>query len=131
MGGNAEPDGPLAGARGGGLGLFGAKSAEALVELGDLAAGVHDAVHAGPGRMALGVDIEANGVARFAVAGARGVLGAVRHHDVDFVIIGVDAGFHGGAFAQSGVARPIPTGHAKGGDIAFMRGEGKKRALPV
>jgi hypothetical protein len=58
-------------------------------------------------------------------------LGAVRHHDVDFVVIRVDAGFHGGAFAQSGVARPIPTGHAKGGDIASVGRQGKVRALPA
>ena len=44
---------------------------EPLVELGDLAAGVHDALHAGPGRVRLRVDVEPQRVALLAHAGPR------------------------------------------------------------
>ena len=52
-----------------------AQPGELLVELGHLAAGVHHALHAGPGRMRLRVHVQAERVALLAVAGAGGELG--------------------------------------------------------
>src|SRR6202007_3328256 len=49
---------------------------------------------AGPGRMRFRVDIEMHRVARLAPRGAGLELGAVGHHHLDGVILGVDLGFH-------------------------------------
>src|SRR6266446_10366017 len=50
---------------------------------------------AGPGRVRLGIDIEAQRVAFLAPGGAGGEFGAVGHHHLDGVIVGMGAGFHG------------------------------------
>src|SRR5438105_14740637 len=80
-----------------GLSGLDAKALEALVETGELAAAVEQAVlPAGPRGMRFRVDVEAQRVARLAV-GRTGLVGApVGHHDRDFVIIRVNAFFHRG-----------------------------------
>ena len=90
----------------GGSGLAAADAGKALVELRHLPARVHDALHAGPGRVGLRVDVQPQGIARLAVAGAGLELRAVRHDDVDFVILGVDVGFHGNAPGRHPRYRP-------------------------
>src|SRR3546814_5158290 len=50
---------------------------------------------AGPGRVRLGVDVQAHGDARLAVGRAGLVLAPVGHHDGDLVIVGVDVFLHG------------------------------------
>jgi len=58
---------------------------------------------AGPCRMGCGVDVETQGRAVFAVGRARHIFGSVSHHDLDLVILGMDAFFHGrNAFGISG-----------------------------
>src|SRR5918997_958199 len=71
------------------------QSAEALVEAGDLAAGVqHARLAAGPRRVDAGVDVEVERVALVAVGRARLIFRPVGHFDGDHVIIGMDAGLH-------------------------------------
>ena len=61
----------------------------------DAAAAVEQLARAaGPGRVGLGVDVELQRVARFAVGRAGLVLGAVRHHHGDHVVVGVDVFLH-------------------------------------
>ena len=67
-----------------------------LVELGQLAATVDEAMNAGPGGMRLGVDVELHGVARIAPGRARGERGPVRHLDGNLVVIRVDVFSHRG-----------------------------------
>ena len=67
---------------------------ETLVELGNLPPGIQNTLDARPGRMSLGVNVQTQLCARFAVAGAGLVLAAISHHDRDFMVVGVDAGFH-------------------------------------
>src|SRR3546814_10045121 len=50
---------------------------------------------AGPGRVRLGVDVQAHGDARLAVGRAGLVLAPVGHQDGDLVIVGVDVFLHG------------------------------------
>src|SRR5579875_569102 len=74
---------------------FDAEAAEALVEAGELAAGIDQPLlSAGPGRMRFRIDLQAQGVAGLAVGRARLVGSAVGHDDRDLVIIGVDAFLH-------------------------------------
>lgn len=78
--------------------------AETLFELGQLALFDHLVRAAGIGRVRLAVDVEAQRVAFLAPGRARRVFGAVRHHDLDFVIIGVNICFHFAApYINSGV----------------------------
>src|SRR5512135_1725662 len=73
-----------------------AEIAEALVEAGELPARVQQLLlAAGPGRVRLRVDVEAQRIARLPVGGAGLVAGAVGHHHGDLVVIGVDAFLHG------------------------------------
>src|SRR5882672_9034843 len=68
---------------------------EALVEAGELAAGVEQAMlAAGPGRVRLRIDIEPQRVAGFAVGRACLIGAAIGHHDSDLVIIRVDLVLH-------------------------------------
>src|SRR4051794_9949865 len=71
------------------------KSAEALVEAGDLAAAVEQLlVAAGPRRVDGRVDLEVQGVALLAPGRTGLELGAVGQLDGDHVIFGVDTGLH-------------------------------------
>src|SRR5690349_6082737 len=71
------------------------KPLKALVEAGQLSTAIDQPLlAAGPGRMGFRVDIEPQGVSRFAVGRARLVRAAVRHHDGYFVIFGVNSFFH-------------------------------------
>src|SRR5689334_14522279 len=87
-----------------GLRLFGAgrgllleaEAGELLLEAREPAAAVEQLLGAaGPGRVRLGIDVEVQRVALLAPGGAGGELGAVGHHDLDGVVIGVGAGLHG------------------------------------
>src|SRR6516225_453458 len=72
-----------------------AKALEALVEAGELAAGVNQPLlPSGPRRMRLRVDVEAQRVACLAVSRTRLVGAPVGHHDRDLVIVRVNAFFH-------------------------------------
>ena len=72
-----------------------ANAGEALVELRDLPARINNALLAGPGRVRLRINVQANGIARLAVAGTGLELGPVGHDDVDLMIGGMDIGLHG------------------------------------
>src|SRR5262249_16265481 len=73
-----------------------AETLEAFIEAGQLSAGVDQTLlSTGPRRMRFRVDVEPQGVPRFAVGRARLVGGPVRHDDGDFMIIGVNSFFHG------------------------------------
>ena len=88
-------------------GFFETEAREALVEAGDLAAGIeHLAGTADPGRVRRGIDVESKGIAFLAVGRARLIRAAVGHLDGDGVIVGVDAGLHGGGLSCK---RLVPT----------------------
>ncbi|CCF20418.1 protein of unknown function [Pseudorhizobium banfieldiae] len=72
-----------------------AEAAEALVELGNAAAAVHELlVAAGPGRVRLRIDFKVHGGA-FRTPGRAGfVLGAVGHDDLDRVVLRMDVSLH-------------------------------------
>jgi crotonobetainyl-CoA:carnitine CoA-transferase CaiB-like acyl-CoA transferase len=71
------------------------QAAEALVEAGDLAAGVeHARVAAGPGRVDLGIDVELQRVAFLAPGGAGLEGGAVGHLHRDHVVLGMRVALH-------------------------------------
>src|SRR5262249_37228407 len=74
---------------------FEADALEPLLELGELAAGVDQAVDARPGRMRLGVDVQAQRVTRLAHGRAGLEAAAVGHHHGDLVVVRVDALLHG------------------------------------
>src|SRR5215472_11329086 len=74
--------------------LLDAQILEALLELGELAAAVHQAMNAGPGRMRLGIDLEIERVAGLAPGRARLEGRSVGHHDVDLMVFGMDLLFH-------------------------------------
>src|SRR5690242_672272 len=75
--------------------LLAAEAAEALVEAGELAAGVEQLLlAAGPGRVRLTVDLEAQRVAGLPIGGPGLVAGAVRHLHGDLVVVGMDAFLH-------------------------------------
>lgn len=83
------------------------EEAEFLLELGYAATAVEQRLlAAGPGRMRLGIDIEGQRVARLAIGRAGDELGAVGHHHIDGVIIGMDALLHG-EISRSGAKRHI------------------------
>ena len=50
---------------------------------------------AGPRRMRFRIDVEVQRIARLAPGRAGGEFGAVGHHDLDCVVIGMGIGFHG------------------------------------
>src|SRR5262245_34866585 len=63
---------------------------ELLLEARETAAAVHELlVAAGPGRVSLGVDVEGERVALLAVGRVGLELGAVRHHHLDEVVVGM------------------------------------------
>src|SRR5262249_14781748 len=76
---------------------FQADALKPLLELGELAAGVDEAVDAGPGRVRFGVDVEAQRVARLAHGRAGLEAAAVGHYHGDLVVIRMDALLHGRA----------------------------------
>src|SRR5271165_1633844 len=72
-----------------------AKALKALIEAGKLSAGVDQTLlSARPGRVRFRVDVEPQSVPQFAVSRACLVGAPVRHHDGDFMIIGVNSFFH-------------------------------------
>jgi len=74
---------------------LGQEAGEFLLEAGHAAAAIEDLLLAsGPGRMRFGVDVEVQDVTFLAPCGARGELAAVRHHDLNGVIAGMDILFH-------------------------------------
>src|SRR5271165_7352583 len=75
--------------------LLDAEACELLVELRDLTASIQQALHPGPGRMGLRIDIQAQRVAFLAHAGAGLELRPVGHDYVDLVVLRVDARLHG------------------------------------
>src|SRR3954469_18590014 len=74
--------------------LLDAEPGELLVELRVLTAPVHNALHAGPGRVGLRVDVQAQRVAGLAHAGTGLELRPVGHDDGDLVVLRMDAGLH-------------------------------------
>ena len=85
-----------------------------LLNFGELAAGVHQPVHAGPGRVRLRIDVEPQRVARLAIGRARLEGRAVGHHHVDLVVVRMDFFLHGllaaplrGRQAYSGADPPV------------------------
>ena len=72
--------------------LFGLQEAgEFLLEAGHAAAAIEDLLLApGPGRVRFRVNVEVQDITFLAPRGARGELAAVRHHDLDGVIAGMD-----------------------------------------
>ncbi len=80
-----------------------AEAFEALLELGNAAATVqHLLVAAGPGRVRLRVDFEIHRCASRTPGRAGFVLGAVGHHDLDGVVVGMDISLHDTLPACSG-----------------------------
>src|SRR6185437_8267234 len=112
-----------------------ADAREALVEARELTAGIEETLlPAGPGRVRLGVDVEAQRVAFLAIGRARLVAAAVGHHDGDLVIIGVNLFLHGSLDSTVGRLGPGPTPIAfryaarKAGVIGNPRRQGKPGA---
>src|SRR5262249_17453498 len=76
--------------------LLEAEPGELLLEARKPAAAVDQLLlAAGPGRVRLGVDVEAQRVARLAPGRAGGELGAIGHDDLDGVVLGMGVGLHG------------------------------------
>ena len=77
-------------------GLFlDAEIGEALVELGQLTAGIDQTVNAGPCRMRFGVDIKTQRIAGLAPGGAGLEFAAVGHDHINFMVVGMDVVLHG------------------------------------
>src|SRR5689334_22875009 len=95
------------------------KTAEALVEAGDLAAFLHLASTADPGRVDLRIDVEVQRIAFLAPRRTGLELGAVGHLDVDHVIIGVSTGLH---VIFPWVSRWFPTSGSKSSCASPGRG---------
>jgi len=71
------------------------EEAELLLEARNPSAAVKNSLGAaGPGRMRLRIDIQGQRIAILAVGGAGYELGAVGHHNIDGVIVRVNAFFH-------------------------------------
>src|SRR5215510_3393256 len=76
--------------------LLEAEAGELLLEARDPPGAIHDLLlAAGPGRMRLRIDVEAQRVALLAPGGAGGELGSVGHDDLDGVVVGMGIGLHG------------------------------------
>ena len=71
-----------------------AQAFETVVELSELAATVEQAVHAGPSRMRLRINVEFHDVAFFAPGGASREGRTVGHFNGDLVIVRVNVLFH-------------------------------------
>ncbi|CCG40609.1 hypothetical protein PHAMO_210120 [Magnetospirillum molischianum DSM 120] len=78
-----------------------AETLEPLLELGELAAGVHQTMNARPSRMRLGVDIKPENIAGLAHRRAGLEFSAVRHNHVDLVVIGMNIVLHGQVLRKS------------------------------
>ena len=79
-----------------------AEARELLLEAREPAAAVEQLLlAAGPGRVRLGIDVEAQRVAFLAPGGAGGEFGAVGHHHLDGVVVRMQVGFHGGSSCAS------------------------------
>src|SRR6476469_6916321 len=71
------------------------EAGELLLEARHAAAAVHELLlAAGPSRVRFRVDVEMHDIAFLAPGGAGGELGAVGHHHLDGVIVGMNLGFH-------------------------------------
>src|SRR5438876_3489047 len=76
--------------------LFLQKAGEFLLEPRQPAAAVDQVLlAAGPGRMRFRIDVEPHGVARLAPGAPRLEFGAVGHHHLDGVILGMNVALHG------------------------------------
>src|SRR5262249_53154480 len=76
--------------------LLEAEPSELLLETRKPAAAVDQLLlTAGPGRVGLGVDVEAQRVTRLAAGRAGGELGTIGHDDLDGVVLGMGVGLHG------------------------------------
>lgn len=92
-----------------------AETGELALELGQTAAAVEQRLlPARPGRMRGGIDVEVHRVAFLAPGRLREILGAVGHHHLDRVVVGVDVLSHrsrpdpGGIRAASAPAAILP-----------------------
>src|SRR3954470_16917581 len=84
---------------------------ELLLEAREATAWVEQLLRtAGPGRMRLRVDVEAEHVAFLAPGRARGELAAVGHDNLDGVVFGVDVLLHG--LISQGFSQPVQTARA-------------------
>ncbi len=71
-------------------------------------AAVHQAVHAGPGGVGGGIDVQLQGVARLAPGGACLESATAGHDDGDLVVIRADVRFHGSAPALRDLCNQAP-----------------------
>ena len=77
------------------IGLLLVEEAELLLETRNASAAVKNGLGAaGPCRMRLRIDIQRQRIAILAVRGAGNELGAIGHHNIDGVIVRVNAFFH-------------------------------------
>src|SRR5271157_897432 len=84
-----------------------AKAGEAAVEARQAAAAIEQLGRApGPGRVGVRIDVEIERRALFAIGRTGHELDAVRHDDLDHVIVGVDIGFHRTSRAKTTKSRP-------------------------
>jgi hypothetical protein len=74
--------------------LFQAKAAETFVEFRNATAAIDNAMLTRPSRMRLGIDIQTQYVAFFAIGRFRFEFGSVSHHHGNFMVIGMDGVFH-------------------------------------
>jgi len=104
---------------------------EFLVELGELASGIHQSVYARPSRMGRRINIQLHGVIRRAPCRSSRELGTVCHHDLDFMVIRVNILFHQSSrhidlaphflIIAAGIVQPYEASQAHGAKQAAER----------